>query len=137
MRRRTRIAAASLGALCLLSACSKLGQDGFVYWNGEYIVKMTSNTDGSVTERKGTMTLYFRNDGTECVIQTGIEGLYAVNRVTYATTWDSQTDFLLSQKEDPKMTPVFRGTIENDKLILRGCSGTTNMLPTYILHKRK
>ena len=132
----TRLAIATLGALCLLSSCS-LDQDNTTpYWSTTYPVEMTNNTTGATEKHIATLCVWFRNGRTEGVVETGIVGMFAGNRRIFEARWDGDSDFGLYHGDEEKSYLVFSGTLEGDKMHLSASDEEGNTT-TYILQKSK
>ena len=52
-------------------------------WQGEYPVQMENGTTGEMEDHVATIALSFEHNGTGCLVETGVVGLYAANRVRY------------------------------------------------------
>ena len=83
-----------------LCACEKQERSHWLYniWSGEYDITMTNNDTGEKEPHIATITLQFSDDRSECVVEKGVEGLLAVNRVTYkAYLNDNEKIFVLNE----------------------------------------
>lgn len=132
----TRLAIASLGALCLLSSCTLEEDNTTPYWSTKYTVEMTNNTTGATEKRTATLMVWFRNGRTEGVVETGIVGMFAGNRRIFEARWDGDADFGLYRGEGEDAILVFTGNLEGDKMYLSSTDEENNTT-TYILQKSK
>ena len=74
-----------LAATVCFCSCEKHGQSQWLHniWSGTYYITTTNNDTGENGPHIATITLQFSDDRSECVVEKGVEGLLAVNRVTY------------------------------------------------------
>ena len=127
---------AALGALCLLCSCTKIVQNPYStsMWNGEYPVQTLNGTTGELEDHTGIICLYFRKDGEECIVETGIADMYATNRTTYQARWSNELNFTLYESSGDQSVDCYSGAIGGGKLTLKAlnCDGVA---ATYELYR--
>lgn len=123
-----RIVFAAVGALCILcAACSKEEPDPYARvadtrWVGTYAVRTENGTTGELEDHTGTMVLQFSQDGKSCIVETGIEGLYASNRKTLHVGWSDGARFTLSEASECYAMIYYSGAVRGDKMALQALS---------------
>lgn len=110
-----------------LVSCSKESRN--VYsdsaWSGENPIRMVNGTTGELEDHTAVMTLYFQHDGLECIVETGIAGLCAANRIRYEARWSRENQFALYSSSGGQSLLCYSGTISGRILTLRvlNCDG--------------
>lgn len=137
MKTIDRLAVVIAGVLCLtLFCCSKERLNAYSdsVWTGEYPIQTENGTTGEWEDHTGIMTLYFQHSGLDCIVETGIAGLYAVNRTKYETRWSAETQFALYSSAGGQSLLCYSGTINGGLLSLQAlnCDG---IAATYTLSR--
>ena len=89
-----------LAAIACLCSCEKHVQSDWLpnVLSGTFDITMTNNDTGENGPHIATITLQFSDDRSECVVEKGVEGLLAVNRMTYkAYLNDNEKIFVLNE----------------------------------------
>ena len=128
MKTIERIAVAITSVIILtLVSCSKESRNVYSNsaWSGEYPIQTENGTTGELEDHTGVMTLYFQHDGLDCIVETGIAGLYAVNRIKYEARWSGETQFALYSSSGGQSLLGYSGTICGGILTLQvlNCDG--------------
>lgn len=116
-----RLAVAITNVICLtLVSCSKESPNYYTHsmWSGEYPIQTVNGTTGEIEDHTGTMTLYFQQSEADCIVETGIVGLYAANRIRYEARWSGKTQFSLYSYSGGESMLCYSGTISEGELTL-------------------
>lgn len=115
---------ALVALLCvLISSCEKKTQE-FVYadvvWNGSYPVQMQNGTTNEMEDHTAVISLTFINNLQDCIVETGIEGLLAMNRTQYKVDWSGlgHSNFVLYQTAANQVILCYSGQIGATKMTL-------------------
>ena len=127
---------AIIGFLCMVCvSCSRESQNDYSdsVWTGEYPVKTENGTTGELEDHTAVIMLYFQSGGADCIVETGIAGLFAVNRVKYSARWSAGNRFTLYLSAGNQSIICYSGTIDEGTMTLKAldCDGVT---ATYILY---
>ena len=128
MKTIERIAVAITSVIILtLVSCSKESRNVYSNsaWSGEYPIQTENGTTGELEDHTGVMTLYFQHDGLDCIVETGIKGLYAANRIKYEARWSGENQFALYSSSGGQSLLCYSGTISGGVLTLQvlNCDG--------------
>ncbi len=130
------MAVAALAALLLVCACTKFKENPYAtsIWSGEFPTQTQNGTTGELEDQTGVICLYFRKDAEECIVETGIAGLFAVNRKTYQARWSNQVTFTLYESAEGQSLDCYSGGISGSTLTLQAlnCDGVA---ATYKLYR--
>ena len=127
MKTIAEYAIAVLGMVCLtFASCTKEETEkpysSDYFWTGKYPVKTQNGTDGELEDRTGYIVLQFENDGAQCVVETGIEGLLAMNRITLEARWSASDSFGLFRTAADQSLLAYMGTITGESMALMACN---------------
>lgn len=137
MKTIVNVFAAALGALCLTGvSCNKPEEANYSdsYWGGEYPLQMQNGTTGELEEHTGTIVLEFTRSGNGCIVETGVVGLYAVNRVSFEARWSDSASFALYRHAGGQSLLEYSGTIKRDQMLLEALN-CDSVAATYALKK--
>ena len=137
MKTINRLTAALAGVMCLtLVSCSKESRDAYsdYVWCGEFPVQTENGTTGEREDHTGTIMLQFLHGGNECILDTGITGLFAVNRRKFEVRWSEKDQFALYSYSGNQSLHEYSGTIKNETMDLQAlnCDG---IAATYALSR--
>ena len=118
MKTMMKVAAVAAGVLCLASCTKERTDMEEYYWMGEYPVQTVNGTTGETEDHTGYIVLYFEKEGTECIVETGISGLIAANRVTYWVQWNSENSFTLFETAGGQSLSYYSGVISGNAMEL-------------------
>ena len=91
-------------------ACDK------VLWTGTYPSRMLNNDTKEWEEWTSCISLQFCHVGLECIVDTGIVGLLAINRSIYEVKRHSKESFTLCKTNGGQTIQYYSGTINGDKM---------------------
>lgn len=137
MKAIDRVAFVVSGFLCLaFAACTKVGADPYsdYAWAGEYPIKTLNGTTGDMEDHSGVIMLQFLNSGIECIVDTGISGLFALNRRKFEVRWSGKDSFALYRSSGGQSLLVYSGTITGEKMTLQALS-CDSVAATYELQR--
>ena len=103
----------------LFSSCTKEEiEPAFdnVLWTGTYPSRMLNNDTKEWEELTSCISLQFCHVGLECIVDTGIVGLLAINRSIYEVKWHSKESFTLCKTNGGQTIQYYSGTINGDKM---------------------
>ena len=84
--------------ICLCS-CEKQEKSHWLFnmWGGDYDITMINNDTREYEPHIAGISLEFSDDRSECVVQKGVKGLYAITRKTYkAYLNETEKSFVLN-----------------------------------------
>ena len=87
-----------------------------VLWTGTYPSRMLNNDTKEWEEWTSCISLQFCHAGLECIVDTGIVGLLAINRSIYEVKWHSKESFTLCKTNGGQTIQDYSGTINGDKM---------------------
>lgn len=87
-----------------------------VFWSGTYPVQMLNNDTKEMEDHTGCTTLQFCRSGLECIVDTGIVGMFANNRSFYEVKWYSKENFTLCKTQGGQTIQYYSGTIKGNKM---------------------
>ena len=87
-----------------------------VLWTGTYPSRMLNNDTKEWEEWTSYISLQFCHAGLECIVDTGIVGLLAINRSIYEVKWHSKESFTLCKTNGGQTIQDYSGTINGDKM---------------------
>lgn len=91
-------------------ACDK------VLWTGTYPSRMLNNDTKEWEEWTSCISLQFCHVGLECIVDTGIVELLAINRSIYEVKRHSKESFTLCKTNGGQTIQYYSGTINGDKM---------------------
>ena len=91
-------------------ACDK------VLWTGTYPSRMLNNDTKEWEELTSCISLQFCHVGLECIVDTGIVELLAINRSIYEVKRHSKESFTLCKTNGGQTIQYYSGTINGDKM---------------------
>ena len=106
-------------ACALVSSCTKEESGSAsdnVLWTGTFPCQMLNNDTKEMEERTACISLQFRHSGLECIVYTGIVGMYAMNRTIYEVKWYSKENFTLCKTNGGQTIQYYSGTIKGNKM---------------------
>ena len=118
LRRLFAIIAVALSC-ALFSSCTKEESGPAfdnVLWMGTYPSRMLSSDTKEWEEWTSCISLQFCHVGLECIVDTGIVGLLAINRSIYEVKWHSKESFTLCKTNGGQTIQYYSGTINGDKM---------------------
>ena len=140
MKTIDRLTAALAGVMCLtLVSCSKESRDAYsdYVWCGEFPVQTENGTTGEREDHTGTIItimLQFRHGGNECILDTGIAGLFAVNRRKFEVRWSGKDHFALYSYSGHQSLHEYSGTIKSETIDLQALN-CDSVAATYELSR--
>ena len=140
MKTIDRLTAALAGVMCLtLVSCSKESRDAYsnYVWCGEFPVQTENGTTGEREDHTGTIItimLQFRHGGNECILDTGIAGLFAVNRRKFEVRWSGKDHFALYSYSGHQSLHEYSGTIKSETMALQALN-CDSVAATYELSR--
>ena len=137
MKTISRLAVAIAGVMCLtLVSCSKESMNAYSdsVWFGEFPFQTENGTTGEGENHDVTILLQFLHGGNECIIETGIVGMYSVNRRKFEVRWSGKDHFALYSYSGHQSLHEYSGTIKNETMDLQAlnCDG---IAATYALSR--
>lgn len=117
------IAILSIAFSCALSSsCTNGGPStpsslyGLSFWAANYPTQLLNNDTGETEDHTACITLQFNEDALECVVETGIVGLIAVNRTRYSVKWYSDKTFSLYMDQGGQIIQYYSGTMDGSTM---------------------
>lgn len=108
----------SIALTCaMLSSCSKKGPTtpsslyGSSFWAANYPTQLQNNDTGELENYTACISLQFNEDASECVVETGIMGLFATNRTKFSVKWHSNETFTLYKDQGGQTIQYYSGTM--------------------------
>lgn len=87
-----------------------------VLWTGTYPSRMLNNDTKEWEEWTSCISLQFCHVGLECIVDTGIVELLAINRSIYEVKRHSKESFTLCKTNGGQTIQYYSGTINGDKM---------------------
>ena len=137
MKRIDKVVLAVFGILCLMCvACTKEETDPYsdYVWTGEYPIKIQNGATGEREDHTGTIMLQFLHGGNECILDTGIAGLFAVNRRKFEVRWSGKDQFALYSYSGHQSLHEYSGTIKSETMALQALN-CDSVAATYELSR--
>lgn len=108
-----------------LTACSDDDGDNLTSmakteWYGSHVVTTTTNEGVSKTHT-AILGFIFSEDGTSCTVETGIETLMSVNRVTKYVNYSPLTHSVTLTESPNSSTTEYHGVIEGEFMQVQSC----------------
>ena len=105
---------------CILSSSCTKGEAASAYkssmWSGNYTIQVLNNDTNDMEECTASVFLQFSSSGHECTVETGIIGMYAINKSTYDVKWYSTDTFALCETNGGQTIQYYSGTIKGGKM---------------------
>ena len=110
-----------------LTACSDDDGDGDnltsiakTEWYGSHVVT-TTNNEGVEKTHTAILGFIFSEDGTSCTVETGIETLMSVNRVTKYVNYSPLTHSVTLTESPNSSTTEYHGVIQGESMQVQRC----------------
>ena len=106
-------------ACALFSSCTKEESGSAfdnVLWTGTYPSQTLNNDTKEMEDHTSCISLQFCHSRLECIVDTGIVGLYAMNRRIYEVKWYSKDNFTLCKTNGGQTIQYYSGTIKGNKM---------------------
>lgn len=108
---------------CMLSTSCTCKKDpipgsGCDMWTGTYPVQTLNNDTKEMEDHVGCISLQFQKSRSECIVDTGIVGLLATNRIRYEVKWFTKETFTLCETKGGQTIQYYSGTITGGRMKL-------------------
>lgn len=112
-------------AVAGLTACSDNDNDNLTNiaeteWYGSHVVSTATNESVEETHT-AILGFIFSEDGTSCTVETGIETLMSVNRVTKYVSYSPLTHSVTLTESPNSSTTEYYGVIEGESMQVQCC----------------
>lgn len=105
-----------LTTIACLCSCEKQEQPHWLHniWSGTYDITMTNNDTEESEPHFAIITLQFSDDRSECVLEKGVQGLFAITRKTYRAYLNEQEKTFVLNEGDHDSRLLYMGSVKSD-----------------------